>query len=1005
MGERWDRGVSAAMGMVLVSASAVWGSLGQLDVGFGRGGVVRTNMGWGGGYSIARTAVQQPDGKLVTAGLGWDESDAFGLVRYLEDGSLDPAFGDGGRVLTQFSTYWLGVDELFGAFGLVLQPDGKLVAAGRAMDERGDMTIVLARYHGTDGSLDESFGVGGRVTTVFPGYQYTTGLVLQPDGRLVVVGTNDGVGLDTRLTRYEADGTLDATFGMGGTVVLDLGEDEEANAVALLPDGKLLVAGRSGSYPDGVVTVVRVTTDGTLDPTFGVGGVARDTATRAGGAFALVTLPDGDIVVAGNALTGNHSDVALVRFLANGALDATFGDAGRVVTPSSGYAVAVAHQADGRLMVTVKAGDDLALIRYAGTGQVEEITTPVIANIVFPLVVSGMQQADGRLVVVGAGGTGIEGDDIWGDMVLRFHADGSPDMGFGGAGVVTTSVAGTRDDLADIMVQTDGKLVAVGSAQRSIYFPNVAVARYLPDGSLDPSFGVRGRAITAISPFDNEAVGVVQQASGKLVVGVNAGANGSSWFGLVRYDVNGTVDPTFGTDGIVLLPGGSATTGPIQQADGKLVLPGSASGDFMLVRFHPDGALDTTFGNGGMIVTPDTERASSALQQDDGKLVVAGRNGSSGIIARYLADGILDASFSSDGRATTGLGRDAYGVMQQADGKLLVTNGDLIARLTTSGLPDTTFSSSGVATGPIWHSALVQVADGTLIGAGQTLASDRQSALAHYRDNGSLDLDFGVSGVIVTPTGVQDSRFRTLRLLPDSRLVAAGNGGSDFTLARYLTQPCGNGRLDVGEQCDDGAFGAGVCCDAQCRWANAGTTCDDGDACTRDGCAPRVGCVHDVGPRTDCVVPERSQLLVKQDANDQRDRLLWKWRGATVPAGALGDPTNTTSYGVCLYAGGTRAGATIPAHIGWQRTGSAGFAFKSQLGAPDGIRKAALRSTAGGTTGLVDGKGANLPDLATPLPLPLTVQLVNDVTDTCVEAVYATATRNDERQLRAKTAR
>ena len=223
-------------------------------------------------------------------------------------------------------------------------------------------------------------------------------------------------------------------------------------------------------------------------------------------------------------------------------------------------------------------------------------------------------------------------------------------------------------------------------------------------------------------------------------------------------------------------------------------------------------------------------------------------------------------------------------------------------------------------------------------------------------------------------------------------------------LVRYLTQPCGNGRVDVGEQCDDGAFGAGACCNAQCRWSDAGTSCDDGDACTRDACEIGVGCVHAAGPRTGCAVPASSQLLVKHESNDARDRLVWKWRDAAVAAGGLGDPTRTTNYGLCLYAGGTAATAGIPAGPGWKRAGRTGLVMKSQLGAPDGIRKMSLRTGSGGTTGLVDGKGTNLPSLVGPLPLPLVVQLVNDENGTCVEAVYESATRNDSRQLRARAA-
>ncbi|WP_318773950.1 Ig-like domain-containing protein, partial [Meiothermus sp.] len=222
-----------------IEAETFTGARGELDPTFGSGGKVTTDLG--SSYDEAYALVLQPDGRLVAAGRSVDAAgnDDFALVRYNPDGSLDTSFGIGGKVTTEVGS---SSDE---ARALVLQPDGKLVAAGYSSNAAGKSDFALVRIN-PNGSLDTSFGSGGKVTTAVGSSSGIAALVLQPDGKLVAAGPSSNGDYDFALVRYNPNGTLDPTFGSGGKVITDLGSgSDEAHALVLQPDGKLVAAGYS----------------------------------------------------------------------------------------------------------------------------------------------------------------------------------------------------------------------------------------------------------------------------------------------------------------------------------------------------------------------------------------------------------------------------------------------------------------------------------------------------------------------------------------------------------------------------------------------------------------------------------------------------------------------------------------------------------------------------------------------------------------------------------------
>jgi uncharacterized delta-60 repeat protein len=364
--------VTAGLGGALDFALARYNSDGSLDAGFGTGGTVTTDFA--GSFDGARDLVVQADGKLVAAGLAVGAGESgfdFGLARYMPNGGLDPSLGAAGKLTIDFAN---GQDE---ANAVAVQADGKLVVAGFTRDVSGIPHAVLTRHNLEDGALDPSFGVDGKVITDVSGIDWANDLALQADGKLVLAGIDilPFGGWDFAVARFNTDGSLDTGFGVGGTVTTDFGgspnDQDEAKALIVLSNGKL-VAGGVASSASGATDfgLARYDSDGTLDTSFGPGGTVR--TDFAGSTFDSAN----DLVVLGNKLVaagesgiGGAADFALVRYNLNGALDRSFGTGGKVTTDFSfdaDAAFALAAQPDGKLVAAGLAFVDFALARYQG---------------------------------------------------------------------------------------------------------------------------------------------------------------------------------------------------------------------------------------------------------------------------------------------------------------------------------------------------------------------------------------------------------------------------------------------------------------------------------------------------------------------------------------------------------------------------------------------------------------------------------------------------------------
>jgi len=276
----------------------------------------------------------------------------FAVVRYSADGTLDTSFGP-----THSGIVRTPVGASAKAFSLALQPDGKIVAAGSTFNG-SNTDFALVRYT-ANGSLDPTFGTDGVVTTpVGTGADVAYAVAVQPDGKIVAAGFRSntariGHNYDIALVRYNANGSLDTSFGSGGKVRTAIGpKDDVATALVIQPDGKLVVAG----YGTGSV-LVRYNPNGSLDAGFGSGGLVLPGALAGYRAAGLVLQPDGKLVTASYAPGPNSpkNRFAVTRYLSNGSLDSGFGTGGSTITPNAGLASQVgglARQQDEKLVVT-----------------------------------------------------------------------------------------------------------------------------------------------------------------------------------------------------------------------------------------------------------------------------------------------------------------------------------------------------------------------------------------------------------------------------------------------------------------------------------------------------------------------------------------------------------------------------------------------------------------------------------------------------------------------------
>ena len=755
----------ALAGIALAAACSAIAAPADPDPSFGSGGFTVTNFSITSGSARIQGLVQQPDGKLVAAGqsyngTSWD----FALARFNTDGALDETFGVSGVVVTAMA----GRDD-FGQ-AVALQADGKLVVAGYVSEDFVSGTppaqwaprprFAVARYQ-ADGTLDPTFGVGGKVLTSLgepdafgPMDAFAYAVVIQADGNILVGGYALQPTWPTRraiVVRYLSDGTLDTSFGASGKAVAPFGDSNPGYALALQADGKILLGGEVG----GDLAVTRFNSSGTLDTGFGSGGSARMWVGQSAEVRAVLVQPDGRIVLVG--------PQAVARLTASGQPDGTFGPPSGFVIDKGGYAAVL--------------------------------------------------ESDGRIVVAGYT-TGPSYGSIGDFRLNRLMPDGSADASFGTGGEAVTAVEAAYPDAAFALVRTlDGKYAAGGFGTYQGLVDRFAVVRYLPNGKRDASWGAAAVARASPGNSDDQMFGVAIQPDG-MVLGVgqtfNAG-NASYDLALARFLPSGLPDPTFGAGGRVvtaLSPYNEAALAVAVQPDGKIVVAGYTYGsgagtaDFLVVRCLADGSLDTSFGGAGSVLIDfagSDDRAVAVALRPDGRIVVGGSAAVSGFLkfaaAQLLPNGDRDASFGANGITYVSIDRFAHdfpqGMALQADGAIILagkrqfddgTTSLVLVRLTANGMLDTSFGDGGFSIDPSIslngaNAAVVQPDGNIVIGGHQRQIKD-DCMLRRYLPNGSLDTSFGASGTVVVSQSC--SFIYALALQPNGKIVGVGAFNTSF---------------------------------------------------------------------------------------------------------------------------------------------------------------------------------------------------------------------------------
>jgi uncharacterized delta-60 repeat protein len=401
-------------------------------------------------------------------------------------GTLDASFGAAGTVVTT------GAAAL-SANALALQ-DGKVIVVGSSGVDAG-RTFYVARYNG-DGSLDARFGTGGSVTTVFNAAagSEARAVALQADGKIVAVGGSAGA---CALARYNADGSLDSSFGTFGTVASPSAHGSvECTDVAIQPDGKLVtaVSHDPNTFPAG--SVMRFLPDGSRDPSFGAAGeVSMDCCAAA----RIVLRPDGTLVVAGTRLyagltaqfVGLRSQLVVAQFDSAGAPDAGFGDGGYAplvrIGDDSCTAGGAALDQEGRVVaMSGPTCTPLVMVRVIADGSLDLSfgTAGYAANPLEGAFAEGYAlalQANGKPVVAGSAYLPpADGVGTWSAALIRYSADGAPDSGFGNAGIAMLPITGsTAANALDVM--PDGRIVIAGNVTTASSQPAIFVARYFGD--------------------------------------------------------------------------------------------------------------------------------------------------------------------------------------------------------------------------------------------------------------------------------------------------------------------------------------------------------------------------------------------------------------------------------------------------------------------------------------------------------------------------------------------
>jgi len=700
-----------------------------------------------------------------------------------------------------------------------------------------------------DGTLDLSFAGRGYTSLhyLYGGNNFDElprRSIIQSDGKILVVFEGQRF-----LARYNADGSLDKTFGENGFAgeLVNFG----AKDAVQLSDGKLVVAG--DLFPGGTAdfALVRFLPNGILDTTFGTKGIV--TADFFGGndiPVSMVLQGDGKFVVAGNVFTTNgDQDIGLARFTADGALDPDFDGDGKlttnIATDPSGNSLDVVNtmtiQSDQKILVagnfygvTTNFQSIMTVLRYNSDGSPDTgFGTDGIYYPNFPAGsnsdILGISESGGKIIITGNLSLAGEGGFPMRLMIMRLTVNGTPDADFDSDGLVTVDFGADMSTGKDCVFLSDGNILVLGDFSTTAGF-DLAVLRVLPDGSLDATFDTDG-IVTSNLGFDQqypESLTLLSDGFIATAQVMNPSA-GNGDIALVRYNSNGGLVNSFSGDGILISYYMKGTSSDVlavaTQPDGKVIAAGKGYNEstnayaLSVARFNTNGSLDQSFGDAGVASVyfdPNIQTVTAVALQSDGTIVAGGNVettlGTDFAIARFTSAGVPDANFGTDGKIIYDF--DGYDYLSslavQSDGNILAVGGTStsnfsIVRFLPNGTVDANFGTDGKVIidfyGETDDANAVKVqTDGKIIVAGETYNTDIANysfAAVRLTSAGALDNTFGTGGKAVIDFGAEaDARGDYVLIQDDGKYVIGGTENVQTGLQTALVRLTSAGVLD-----------------------------------------------------------------------------------------------------------------------------------------------------------------------------------------------------------------
>lgn len=728
---------------------------GDLFTEFGANGKVNTNIGQAD-YTVVSQFVQS-DGKILIFGnIENREVNETYVLRLNTDGSLDTSFDTDGK---------LELEQMEFAVKVLTQSDGKILLGGNVEGNPVFMRLL------SNGSLDTTFGDNGLINETGTNYNRSLNdFVLQSDNKILALSDFNSGSQDYRVLRYNTNGLPDTSFGNNGSITTDIGNTEFSKCIILQPDGKFLVGGITLISSTPSIFIARYNSNGTLDNSFNSNGRRIFNYTLISNFFNIDIQSDGKIVFVFTNYTSSLPRINVVRLNPNSTPDTSFATNGMITnTAPNSFGNGVEKfkiLSDGKFLIVCN-------------------TSPVI--------------------------NGTSNNNI---LINRLNANGSLDTTLNGNGFLEYSYFSYNDVARDFSTIGNQILIA-GNTEETLLLNKIAISKINNNGSFDTTFDTDGRLFYFFPKlaFD-ESTCSVKQNDGKVILAGMSHVNGNDVLSACRYNTDGSIDTTFGLNGVFTYNNlfSDIVKGIKVDSNGKIVIV-SGENFIKLLRLNSNGTVDTTFGTNGfanfnlpsfsggndikilndnsiLVVGNVSTNTGQSLTTDfflakvdsNGNLVQSfGTNGSTTLTSTPNFDELLKVDTLSDGKII------ALGTFQNANG-----NADVVVfKCNANGTLDTSFNTTGIFTIGIPNSvdnptSLVIQSDDKIIVA-DNYNNLSNSLLLRINPNGSIDTTFDTDGVIyLDPTKIS----YTSAILPisNNKLLISGTLGAednDFIVAKF----------------------------------------------------------------------------------------------------------------------------------------------------------------------------------------------------------------------------